>query len=698
MSLRRAAIRAVATIAIKAGDGDATPGSCDPRPVEIVAFTGEPLTVPGYDKPVVLDLSSLVVAGQRLPILHNHQQTVSETVGRTDAVDVLPDSIVIRGTLTAHNERSREVIQHARAGLDWQASIGAVPGRLVEVPAGQTIQANGREYTGPCYLAHDTVLREVSLVILGADRHTLAIVASAHPTIKGANMPSFEEWLAALGFKPEQLDETQMANMRLMYADEYPSEDTPTDPAPTDTPPAPTPATPPVARSSAAASVFAARDQIARETERVHQVRAICARYGSPLITAGGRSSPLEAHAIRQGWTTDRTELEAIRLSRPVVHAGAGAFATAESAPVIEAALAQAGKLPNLEQHFPAPVLEAAHRQYRGRLSVHEMIHAAAVAGGYAGSTNVKSNLAPMLRAAFSTSSLSGILSNNANKFLVAGFMTVDQVWQLIAKRRAVSDFKTVTSYRMTGSFQFEKVAGDGELKHETPGEATYTNKADTYGKMFAITRQDLINDDLGAFADVPSKIGRGAGLKLNDVFWTAFLDNPTFFTTGRGNYITGASTILQASSLQTAEQMFIDQTDDDGKPIGVQPAVLLVPSSLKRTAMELMSSSNFVVGGGSSSTQVPSNNTFQGAYQVGATPYLNNSRYTGYSATAWYLAASPADLALIEVAFLNGVEQPTVETADADFNTLGIQMRGYFDFGVAKQEYRAGVKSKGAA
>ena len=52
----------------------------------------------------------------------------------------------------------------------------------------------------------------------------------------------------------------------------------------------------------------------------------------------------------------------------------------------------------------------------------------------------------------------------------------------------------------------------------------------------------------------------------------------------------------------------------------------------------------------------------------------------------------------MIEVCFLNGQQNPTVETADADFNTLGIQMRGYHDFGVSKQDYRAAVKSKGAA
>jgi len=74
----------------------------------------------------------------------------------------------------------------------------------------------------------------------------------------------------------------------------------------------------------------------------------------------------------------------------------------------------------------------------------------------------------------------------------------------------------------------------------------------------------------------------------------------------------------------------------------------------------------------------------------VVASTYLTNT-------TDYYLLASPADLPAMEVAFLNGVQSPIVETADADFNTLGIQMRGYFDFGVAKAEYLAGVKCDSA-
>jgi phage major head subunit gpT-like protein len=83
----------------------------------------------------------------------------------------------------------------------------------------------------------------------------------------------------------------------------------------------------------------------------------------------------------------------------------------------------------------------------------------------------------------------------------------------------------------------YEKVGPAGELKHATAGELSYTNQVETYGRMFAITRQDIINDDLGALTAIPKKLGRGAALKLNDVFWTVFLNNSTFFASGNANY-----------------------------------------------------------------------------------------------------------------------------------------------------------------
>jgi hypothetical protein len=97
-------------------------------------------------------------------------------------------------------------------------------------------------------------------------------------------------------------------------------------------------------------------------------------------------------------------------------------------------------------------------------------------------------------------------------------------------------------------------------------------------------------------------------------------------------------------------------------------------------------------------STKYPVNNPHQGKFRVEVSRYLSNSYYTGHSSKAWYLLADPNDLPVIEVAFLNGQESPTIETAEADFSVLGIKARGYHDFGVGLQDPRAGVKSKGEA
>jgi hypothetical protein len=84
--------------------------------------------------------------------------------------------------------------------------------------------------------------------------------------------------------------------------------------------------------------------------------------------------------------------------------------------------------------------------------------------------------------------------------------------------------------------------------------------------------------------------------------------------------------------------------------------------------------------------------------FDVVGTPYLQNSTFTGASTTAWYLLAEPTQLHAIEAAFLNGQEMPTVERAEADFDTLGIMFRGWIDFGVQLGEPRAAQMSKGAA
>ena len=160
---------------------------------------------------------------------------------------------------------------------------------------------------------------------------------------------------------------------------------------------------------------------------------------------------------------------------------------------------------------------------------------------------------------------------------------------------RNVSDFKTVTSYRLIGTDQYELVAPGGEIKHGTLGNESYTNKADTYGLLLSVDRRDIINDDLGAITTVPRKLGRGSGLKINDVFWAAFLNNAAFFTAAANNYLTGANSALGIDGLTAAEAAFMELCDSDGKPIGIMPAIVLVPVAQSAMGTQLCGRWRFV-------------------------------------------------------------------------------------------------------
>lgn len=370
--------------------------------------------------------------------------------------------------------------------------------------------------------------------------------------------------------------------------------------------------------------------------------------------------------------------LATVRASRgPVIHAPSKPALNVWQ--VIQAAACMVGGLPRIDKAFPEPVLEAAQKRAR-TIGLQDILLTAARANGYDGGARVSADsVRPVLRAAFATHDISDLLAATYGKFLLASFTAVESFWDRISVVRPVNDFKAATGVRLDGDFQFQEVGNDGKLKSADAGDDKRTIQAKTYGRMSSITRQDIVNDDLGALTQVPSRLGRGAALKLNGVFWTEFeSSNSTAYeakTPAAGN-------ALSLTSLKAAVGDYRKLKDPDGNPLGIAPAILLVPPELEVTAAELMGSS--LIHG--TSGAAPSTNVLAGRYEVVSSAYLT-------SATTWWLVANPADLPTMEVAFLNGQRQPTVEQAEADFDTLGIQVRGYFDFGVSKGDKRAAYR-----
>jgi len=306
-----------------------------------------------------------------------------------------------------------------------------------------------------------------------------------------------------------------------------------------------------------------------------------------------------------------------------------------------------------------------------------------------------------IIRAAFSTTVFSDLLSNVANKSLEDAYRAFPSASRLVARRLTAADFKQHTGVRLTGDVIMEKVGAQGELKHGKLADSSFTYQIDTYGKTFGIDRQAIRNDDLSGLDEIPRMLGRGAALAIEETFWTLVLANTgSFFDAANNNLLTGAGSDLDAASLGDAVQLFLEQKDAEGKPIGVVPRYLCIPPALKVTADELFTSRTFNAAGGTdiAERKVTTANSFFGLYEPVVSPWIGSQGgMTGGTDTQFYLFGDPSDVAAFGLAFLDGNDRPIIETREQPADKLGLILRGYTDFGVCQIDNKGAVKSDGA-
>ncbi len=648
----------------------------------MVAYTGGLMPIAGFPHPVVVDLEGLAIDRQDIPVRLDHNPR--QGVGHTQRVVVENGQVIAEGLVSRDTSWARDVAKSGTNGFPWQASIGAAVVDAEFIPNGQQVTVNGRTFDGPLHVVRKAILKEISFVDSGADTNTSARIA-ANSKEQASMDRNDTDTITQDASQPDvQVTETETPKDTVHTTE-------PESPQTQEPKPHTEQATSTPDRINASASddaVTQMRQNMAAETRRVETVRKVC----------GGKFPDIEAKAIEEGWDESKTELHVLRASRP--QAPAVHVRTSNSSPqVFEAVALMASGLANsrIEAIYAEPILEAADK-LRG-VGIQEFCELAS--GQHL--PRFRRDASGWLEAAFSTASLPGILSNIANKMLLDGYTYIEDAWRKIAKIASVNDFKEHSRYRMTGSFKFEQVGPDGELKHGKLGEQQFGQKADTHGIMFALTRQMIINDDMGAFTDIPRQIGMGAAEAIADAAWGLWLSNPVqkdgkaFFHADHSNYVAGADTALTVDGLTDAEVLFGKQTKPNGKPLGIAPAIMLVPTALKVPAEMLMKSLQLNETTTANKGK-PSTNPHVGKFDVVSSVYLSNASFTGASDKAWYLLADPNRLPAIEIAFLNGIDRPTVEKTDADFNTLGIQFRGYIDFGVREQDYRGALKMKGEA
>ena len=663
-----------------------------------IAYSGGKMNLPGWKYQVVVDLAGMEIP-ETVPLLTNHENKTDARVGMISA-SVKNNTLEITGEIVSENDDAKNIVAQSKAGADWQLSIGADV-KDCELVQGKR-EVNGQEVEGPFYHIKKSVLREVSIVAVGADAHTAMRVTAqfniANPNLNEGEKNTMSETqketkavtAAAEPAKAEPAKKVEAAAPTAPAAEPEKKPDTAKAEA---VPAAITASAPDVTATAREAAVAAVK----AERERVSAIQNICA----------GEFPEIEKEAISAGWTPEvvtKKVLETIRAERPAANVNISVKTAPEGGELrktIEAAMClRVGvSADQLEKTYGAQVVEAGMRDMD--MPLRQLLIECMKMDGIPYSRGFDNET---IRAAFSSVSLPGILSNVANKKLLQSYEAQPIIATKLCSTGDLNDFKENDRFRLTDVGDLLPVAPDGEIKDGGLIEESAKNQLDTYGKKFCLTRKMIINDDLGAFMKVPTAMGNRAARLIDQLFFSRLLKNPTqqdgkaLFSTAHRNLLSGASSALSADSLKKAIQLYLDQVDADGQPIAVEPRFLLVPTALKHLAIELTQGATLIMSGTDNAVRPALNVLADERLQVVSSPYLGNSAYEGASQTGWYLFGDPKTVDTWEIGYLKGKRTPTVERGETDFNTLGLWFRVYFDLGVREQDHRGMVKAIGAA
>ncbi|NLF08950.1 MAG: hypothetical protein GX594_13365 [Pirellulaceae bacterium] len=618
-----------------------------PVKISIRAYAGGEMNIAGYG-PVVVDISGLDIS-RPVPLLAEHQSDIAGLLG-TGQASTNGRELNVVGVLSRASDLTEKIVAMHRDGVQFSASIGAQPLEREIIAEGKNISVNNQTIKagrGGLTLIRRAVLRETSIVAVAADADSSVAIAAS---LQGTKNMTDNEFVMT----PEKT-----ALLEANFHSGLPDPEV--------------------------------------EKRRMQLIECWAPRLGdSAPAELQAKAADLHAKAVAGEISLDQLRLgglEIIRAARPKAPPIYGSSSDVSGPDVLQAALlCHLGAEDVSARCFGDQVTQTA-RDAR-MTSLVEILQASFRSNGEEAPRDRNS----LIKAAFSTASIAAIVSNAQNKILLDQWARLPMTWPSLCRQVSASNFKEGKAIRLGGrDAMMDEIGAAGEIKHGSLDDSAATFQIDTYAKMYALTRQHIVNDDLGALDELPKVIARGAALKMESVLWTLILANTgDFFGEDNGNLLGDE---LDIDGLGAAVAVMRALVDADGEPVLVEPRTLVVPPALEAKADALYASTNVVVsGGGDTVTTAPSASPFAGKYKPLCSPYISNAKYTGYSTTQWYLFADPnSGPAAFLAAFLNGMTNPTIEQSDTDFNTLGVQYRGFLDFGFAQCDSQGAVKSTGA-
>lgn len=308
------------------------------------------------------------------------------------------------------------------------------------------------------------------------------------------------------------------------------------------------------------------------------------------------------------------------------------------------------------------------------------------------GERNVPRNMVALAERSFhSTSDFPLLLASGLNKVLLADYALASPTYRMFMARRNFNDFKA-HSFLRVGDFPVLEALGEGgEIKTGTISESREQITLATYAKGVRVTRQMLVNDDLGAFSDFAGMIGRRVVDYENSLAFAVvtsgsgagpnLADGSAVFTTGRSNR-SASGAAIDVTTLATARQKLREKTSLDGLKLNLAPRYLLTGPAYETIAWQYASAQY-------TPATAATTNPFRGVYEP-----IVDANITGNN---WYLFADPGVAPVYAYGFLNGAEGPQVRTTNPPSTDGAVQIDVWMDFACGAMDFRGGWFNAGA-
>lgn len=645
-------------LAPQAAEGE----QADPDRFAVLAYTGK-LIDWGWLGRFIIDLKGMALAKAKVPCLLNHTYAI---VGSIDKGSTDKAGFIVTGAFSqVATSKGPETLQHAREGFPWQASIGvqAVPGQIKTLAKGEKMTVNGQAVEGPCEVWLKSTVFEVSFVPFGADDDTAAIAMSKPDMTEGGKTISPEE--------------TNMPTPETPESKALAGQSTPA--------PAPAPDT--------AALEAAKAEGVKLATTQTAQDAAAMLAHAKTLGLSMDEIQPVMVLGLPKAKAAEKL-LELAAAKNPPM--GSGSFQQGEDEADKFRLAAGHGLRLRLGHKIDKPA--PGHEEFRG-LSLHELGRRCLERLGVNSRGLSPSQVASQvlrLSGAGSSSDFASITKDAVNMTLQRAYAEAPATWRPWCNVVSASNYKDIYGIALSEAPNLDLVGEGGEYKNGAFKDKQESYRLAKFGKIISLTEEMIVNDDTRAFTRLPQLLGAAASRKVAELVYGLLVSNPVMKEDGKrlfhadhknlasGDAIGGVTSDI----LSLMRKAMRNQKGMKGAVLNIPPKYLLLPTGYETAAEILLRSVSLPEDGMSSGVVNP---------WAGKLIPITDAWLDADDEDAWYMTGDPNQVDTIEVAFLDGNEQPIL-TEDEEFRRDVLSWKVKQIVGVGAMDTRGLAKNPGAS